>query len=77
MECSANSRRNQNLLLQVQPKIRSVPHVIGLFVAAFPAVYQGRLHYSCFERDKTKALLQVQSYQGKLTLSSELIMESK
>lgn len=67
----------QILLLQVQPKIRSVAHVIGLLVSAFPAVYQGPLYYSCFKRDKTKALLQVQSYQGKLTLSSESIMELK
>lgn len=67
----------QNLLLQIQPKIRSVAHVIGLLVSAFPAVYQGPLHYRYLERDKTKALLQVQSYQGKMTISSESIMELK
>jgi hypothetical protein len=45
----------KNLLSLVNPKIRSVAHVIGLIVSAFPAIYQGALHYRSLEEDKTLA----------------------
>jgi hypothetical protein len=61
----------QNLLSLVKPKIQSVAHVIGLIVSAFPAIYQGPLHYRSLEEDKTLALFQTQSYQGTMMLSQD------
>ena len=56
--------------------IRTVATLIGLMVAALPAVDYGQLHYRALERDKIEALkLNRGDYDGVMSLSDDALMD--
>ena len=61
--------RVQDLMNLKCPSIRSVSKVIGLLVSTFPAVIPGPMHYRQLEREKARALHQVDNYNAPMTLS--------
>ena len=59
-------------------KIRSVAHIIGLFVASFPAVQFGQLYYRALKRDKIAALtIKRGNYEAKMAVSDKAVEELK
>ena len=56
-----------------EAQIRQVARVIGLMVAATPAVVLGKLHYRNLEKAKIDALKQVQgNFDARMTISEEM-----
>ena len=65
-----------SLLATAKPTIKMVARVIGKFVAAFPAVQYGPLHYRALEKEKTAALkANFGHYDRKMQLSDEAKIE--
>ena len=65
----------QTLLFAHQVSVRHLARVIGLIVSAFPAFYQGPLHYRNLEWLKIQTLKIHQSYQTLVTLSPVVCQE--
>lgn len=67
--CSSLASRNK-------AKIREVARVVGLLVAAIPAVELGKLHYRILERAKIVALkVEKGNFDKHMTISKEMKME--
>ena len=65
-----------SLLATAKPTIKMVARVIGKFVAAFPAVQYGPLHYRALEKEKTAALkANFGHHDRKMQLSDEAKIE--
>lgn len=64
------------LVTKKKEKIREVARLIGLLVAAFPAVELGKLHYRTLEREKIKALAEAGGdFSGWMNITEEFRTE--